>query len=468
MSAATQIPAQTASVLIVDDDASMRDVLARVVARCGHPSLCAADGLEALQLLKAHSVSLVITDMSMPRLSGFDLLQMLRAESPNLPVVLISGVADSTDVLAAFELGVSRFVRKPFRARDMIQVVQTVLAGGVLPAPIQAGAASPPAPVAVAPVVTAPQPRAPAAIPAPAPIPAPAAIPAPVQRFRTPVREIVRKTMAELASGKVEMPPADPMMLKLHNLQLNPGLGADDVHAIVQQSLTLSAKMLGIANSAYYAGARPVSNLKDALRRLGNRRVLSVAQTVVHQKFYTATTPALTDLLTASWKQTMFVATLSRELARGRVQLHAEDVYLAAMMHNIGEVLLVKLVAGAWGEKGLTEEDLQALSDGAAAHHESLGHALLKSWRLPDLCVRLAAAHQKLSGSVRGQSEQQKKLAHIVSLSAHASARTYIRCAITDLPDISPPESMQLLGIDKPALAQGIVQARQFCGALIG
>ncbi len=276
------------------------------------------------------------------------------------------------------------------------------------------------------------------------------------------------KIKADLKAGRAQLPPADPMLLKLQALQSDPGLGAEAVHQMVQQSPTLGARALGVANSAYYGGARKVSNLKDALRRLGNRRVLSLAQSVIHQRFYVARAAAMTDLLTANWMQTIFVATLTRELARDRIAMHAEDCYLAALMHNIGEVLLVRLVAEQWGETTIDEEDLRALSEGCRRYHQDLGQALLQAWRLPDACVRLAGRHHstKTAGMAPVGAED-RKLLLLTGLASHACARLYMRCAVTELPDIDPAKAMEELEVGRPDLGAAVARSRDLCDAIM-
>ncbi len=213
------------TVLIVDDEATMRDVLSKVVARCGYDTICVQDGIEALKIINTRPVCLLITDMSMPRLSGFGLLQMVRAERPNLPAILISGVADSQDVLAAFELGVTRFVRKPFRARDMVTVITEAISTGqalsrppghVPPAPATTGAPAHPASMSVGhpPATSSAPPAASPAPPGASPAP-PGASPAPpgaslAPPAASPVRPARYATPQSVPHRGPSAPPASP------------------------------------------------------------------------------------------------------------------------------------------------------------------------------------------------------------------------------------------------------------------
>lgn len=77
--------------LVVDDDAAIREVAAAMLAEEGYRVMTAEDGVEALELVAVSPPDLVITDLRMPRMSGYELLKVLRAQFPRLPVIAISG-----------------------------------------------------------------------------------------------------------------------------------------------------------------------------------------------------------------------------------------------------------------------------------------------------------------------------------------------------------------------------------------
>lgn len=115
-----------ATVLVVDDQASIRELLRLVLLRLGHDVITAADGEEGLAAARQHRPELVVSDVVMPGRSGLELLQDLAAE-PRLrdtPVLLTSATADPEVANApAF-----RFVPKPFRLEELERAVEDALA----------------------------------------------------------------------------------------------------------------------------------------------------------------------------------------------------------------------------------------------------------------------------------------------------------------------------------------------------
>ncbi len=114
-------------VLIVDDEASIRKVLATLLRRAGHDVVTAEDGAAALALLPG-DVDLVITDLRMPGVDGMALLAHCRTHHPDLPVILITAHGTVGSAVEAIKAGAQDYITKPFDAHELRQVTERVLA----------------------------------------------------------------------------------------------------------------------------------------------------------------------------------------------------------------------------------------------------------------------------------------------------------------------------------------------------
>jgi CheY-like chemotaxis protein len=115
-------------ILVVDDEAAVRDVIRRFLEIAGHRVLCAGSGSEALTcLVDSSPVDLVILDLMMPRENGPSILRTLRSQQAHLPALLCTGlmVADPAPELAADPL--VRLLRKPFRMNELWYAVNELL-----------------------------------------------------------------------------------------------------------------------------------------------------------------------------------------------------------------------------------------------------------------------------------------------------------------------------------------------------
>ncbi len=121
-----------ATVLVVDDKDMMRDSLSLALARAGHKAVTTGDPAEAIPLARQHRPVCVITDLKMPKMDGIELLQKLRAEQPDLPVVLMTAFATISTAVQAMRLGAFDYVQKPFESDEILMVVERALEHGKL------------------------------------------------------------------------------------------------------------------------------------------------------------------------------------------------------------------------------------------------------------------------------------------------------------------------------------------------
>ena len=108
--------------LIIDDDSAARDSLAAVMEAFGFRTCTAGDAFEGLALVNNEEPSAIITDLEMPGMSGFELIQTLRRTRTGIPVIAMSGGA-AKDIDAARDLGATAAFQKPLAVFEMIDTV---------------------------------------------------------------------------------------------------------------------------------------------------------------------------------------------------------------------------------------------------------------------------------------------------------------------------------------------------------
>lgn len=117
------------TVLVVDDDARYREHAAQVMREAGFDVLTAANGFEALSLALKHQPNLVLTDVTMPNMDGWQLLRLIRARPAlrRTPVVFLTALTNDADRLRGYQLGVDDYVPKPFTQVELTARVERVL-----------------------------------------------------------------------------------------------------------------------------------------------------------------------------------------------------------------------------------------------------------------------------------------------------------------------------------------------------
>ena len=119
------------TILLVDDDPSVRKVVGDMLERSAHRVVAAADGAQALTALLARKdIELVVSDHCMPGMDGLTLTRRIKELRPDLPVVIMTGYCDLESYLCAIGLGVVRYISKPVGMRDLQMVVQAAMSSG--------------------------------------------------------------------------------------------------------------------------------------------------------------------------------------------------------------------------------------------------------------------------------------------------------------------------------------------------
>ncbi|SDQ68818.1 response regulator transcription factor [Quadrisphaera sp. DSM 44207] len=118
------------TVLVADDDADIRELVAFKLSQSGYEVVPVPDGVAALDAVRDHRPDLVVLDLMMPGLSGLDVCAELRRapETASLPVIVLTAKAQEHDVAIGFATGADDYVVKPFSPRELVSRVQAVLA----------------------------------------------------------------------------------------------------------------------------------------------------------------------------------------------------------------------------------------------------------------------------------------------------------------------------------------------------
>jgi two-component system, OmpR family, response regulator len=114
------------TILIVDDDPHIRQLLSFALAKAGHATLEAEDGEEALAAVAANAPDLVVLDINMPKIDGLEVCRRLRGEG-DLPILFLSSRDDEIDRVLGIELGADDYVVKPFSPREVVARVTAIL-----------------------------------------------------------------------------------------------------------------------------------------------------------------------------------------------------------------------------------------------------------------------------------------------------------------------------------------------------
>ncbi len=115
------------SILVVDDEEALRTVLSSELESEGYAVATAGDGDEAITVLQGKSFDLVLLDIKMPRVDGFEVLRFIKDRYPSTKVIMLTGFADLKNAIESKKLGAEDFVSKPYDLVDLLTTIERVL-----------------------------------------------------------------------------------------------------------------------------------------------------------------------------------------------------------------------------------------------------------------------------------------------------------------------------------------------------
>ena len=117
------------TILIVDDEQVLLDLIEAILSRNGYKVLIAKDGLQAIEQYKTHQneIVLIFSDVGMPNLNGYDMFMRLKEINPSIRVIIGSGYIDDNQKDELLKSGVKRFIPKPYNPPEMLKTIREVL-----------------------------------------------------------------------------------------------------------------------------------------------------------------------------------------------------------------------------------------------------------------------------------------------------------------------------------------------------
>ncbi len=119
--------AEKSRILVVDDEDTLRTVLSQELKGEGYEVDTAADGQIAIDTLKNKQFELILLDIKMPNVNGFEVLKYIKQNHPKLKVIMLTGFADLKNAIESKKLGAEDFVSKPYDLVDLITTIERVL-----------------------------------------------------------------------------------------------------------------------------------------------------------------------------------------------------------------------------------------------------------------------------------------------------------------------------------------------------
>ncbi|HRD66348.1 MAG TPA: response regulator [Candidatus Competibacter sp.] len=326
-------------ILFVDDEPNILEGLRNLLRRHRRKwdMAFAVGGPAALELLKTEQFDVIISDMRMPEVDGAALLTRVQSQYPRTVRIVLSGHMELEAALQAIPVA-HQFLSKPCDAVELENVIERACA----------------------------------------------------------LQSLVEDPKIRQVLGSIQQLPALPQIYhRLMQALVEDRTQAKEVAALLQQDMTICAKLLQVANSAFFRLARRITNVEEAVRYLGFTMVRNLVLTI--EVFHPGPQSAGFSFDSLQ-RHALRVASLAREIVADR--LHADDAFMAGMLHDIGKLVLALRLPEQFRQtqersrqhrlpSWQTERELLGIS------HAEIGAYLLGLWGLPYPIIEAAAYHHQ-------------------------------------------------------------------------
>ena len=354
MSSDTSLPRKP-KVLIVDDDKAIVDIVVYHLNHVGFDASGNDKSEEAMASIESFNPDMLVLDIMMPELNGFELLDTIR-RSPDyceLPVLMLSAVSDKRGIMMAAKLKVSGYIVKPFTPKALIDKLSEIIEEHKLPEPI---------------------------------------LDETEEEVAASFDEQEISVLEDLS--KVKSLPKVPFLVKEFPVMLrNQDMEVTRLAQRIESSTTISTQLLKIINGPHYEPGKFIDSVDLAIVKMGMKEVSDIAMFVsMMQTFHFPESGGFTP--STLWGHSFAVALLARQLAESIGHPRPYDVFEAGLFHDYGKYIMNLLcpkhmaqAVQASQEDRINFEESQTKH--LQKHHRQLADSLSKRMKLPPL-VHLA------------------------------------------------------------------------------
>lgn len=199
---------------------------------------------------------------------------------------------------------------------------------------------------------------------------------------------------AKLNSEDLRLPVFPPLAVQLQQMLSADEVQIEAVSAKVSEDQAVASQLLRCANSAFFSGLSKVSTIRDSIMRLGTRQVTNVVLMATQQREYASDDSLIQPYMKSLWKHAASCANGCNWLAqRLGYRSIAQEAFLAGLMHDIGNLFLLKVLSDLRSKERELDLSKTVLNEILQNMHSTHGAKLMQSWNLPGEYVEVVRLH---------------------------------------------------------------------------
>ena len=386
-------------ILIAEDDYAITLALQTILKNNFDCELTVVhNGEEAIIEIQKQEFDLILSDWNMPLVTGYELLKQVRnsQHAQNTPFFLLTARADKSSVIDAAKAGVNGYIHKPFDRVDLIQKITEALN-------INKDAAD-----------------------------------APPQK-----RKIIDEIVDRLKTENFTLPALSDVADKVSKMITQNTVSAQQIAELIKSDPVITARLVSLANSATYRGAKKISTLVDAITRIGLKDTANYIWLFHNNSLFESKDKNFSHILQKLRDHSLACAECCRLVAKQLHQKNSDEYFYMGLLHDIGAVLILIILRELNAGQPMPDQD--SLQQACASLHPQFTAALTKRWKMSEELQTIALYHDDLSAM--SEPSMPLLVVHFANLYAQQQGFAPHWSEVREI-DFSELESTQKLNLD--------------------
>lgn len=338
------------NILIAEDEPHIALALAAIMKKgiSGAAVEVVNDGEEALNELLNSSFNLIISDWNMPKMTGVELLEKVRATEnlKGIPFIMLTARGDKGSVVEALKGGVTDYIAKPFENSAVIEKAISLLTeSSYVPISLEE---------------------------------------------KEKEDNIITVLAQRLARGDIEFPVMPDIAMRAEELSKNKDTSVIELSELISQDATLSSKLISIANSAQYNAGKGFDSIEDAISRIGFRDVCKLIVVISHKSMFDTSKGVFAEKLDLLWVHSFATASCAKFIALNIEANNPERMFSIGLLHDIGKLVLFTILFELSKKRKV---DKKGLYDTVSQLHVQFGKAIVEKWNMPKDFIDVVSEH---------------------------------------------------------------------------
>ncbi len=208
-------------------------------------------------------------------------------------------------------------------------------------------------------------------------------------------KSLVTLIQEHLSVNSHDVPVFHAVAIRLQQVLKKPNFSMEEVTQLIVADQGLTSQVLRLANSAFYAGLNKVTNIREAIVRLGAQEVANIAMMATQGNLYHSSNETVNRTMQVLWRHALGCAIGSKWLAGKTGYAHlAQEAFLAGLLHDVGKLFLLKVVEelGKAGKLTITVTP-PLIAEVMQSMHVEQGYALMQRWNMPEIYCEVVRDH---------------------------------------------------------------------------